>query len=433
MTTTKRAFSAAAAAWGMTLLAAGGTNHTVQAQPAQETLFCGNNVSGNVSVYTVNPDGTLTQIPGSPFSAGTNPQAVSLTADGRLLAVVNATASTVEELRVFSVGPTGALTEAPGSPYLVGDGPLGMDIGGPPGIEFCIVPSASSDRIHVFSISGLTLTEVPGSPFLTGDFPVEADVSPDGQYLFVSLISSAVAAYSIGPTGTLTAVPGSPFPVTRNAFELLVSPDGQNLYVGTGLHNAVEAFDIAPNGSLTLVPGSPFPSGGTSAVNLAMRPERDFLFVANVVSDTVTSMARGPTGTVSFVPGSSVLIGNDVRKLACDSDYLFVTDESSLGGQVGILSYRINPDGTLTRVPGSPFPAGSRPQDMVLFVPPACAGADFDGDGDVDLSDFVFFQLCFAGSNNPFPPGCECADLDGDGDVDLADFILFQQAFTGSF
>jgi len=60
---------------------------------------------------------------------------------------------------------------------------------------------------------------------------------------------------------------------------------------------------------------------------------------------------------------------------------------------------------------------------------------DFDGDGDVDLTDFNSFQLCFGGSDNPpaatCPPGVD-ADCDGDGDVDLADFIIFQQNFTGS-
>ena len=72
------------------------------------------------------------------------------------------------------------------------------------------------------------------------------------------------------------------------------------------------------------------------------------------------------------------------------------------------------------------------PPDKVIFFP---LPGDFDGDGDVDLSDFVTFQLCFGGSNNPpaptCPPGID-ADLDGDGDVDLADFLIFQQNFTGS-
>ena len=56
---------------------------------------------------------------------------------------------------------------------------------------------------------------------------------------------------------------------------------------------------------------------------------------------------------------------------------------------------------------------------------------DFDGDGDVDLSDFVRFQLCYGGSNNPPAPTCPPA-VDADGDVDLADFLIFQQNFTGS-
>ena len=63
------------------------------------------------------------------------------------------------------------------------------------------------------------------------------------------------------------------------------------------------------------------------------------------------------------------------------------------------------------------------------------ACGDFDGDGDVDLTDFATFQLCFAGSANPPAATCPAgvdADCDNDGDVDLADFLIFQQNFTGS-
>jgi len=60
---------------------------------------------------------------------------------------------------------------------------------------------------------------------------------------------------------------------------------------------------------------------------------------------------------------------------------------------------------------------------------------DFDLDADVDLADFLIFQQCFAGSDNPPGVGCPTdvvSDLDYDGDVDLADFLIFQQNFTGS-
>ena len=69
----------------------------------------------------------------------------------------------------------------------------------------------------------------------------------------------------------------------------------------------------------------------------------------------------------------------------------------------------------------------------VTAVRPPVA-ADFDGDGDVDLSDFAHFQACFNGPNRPPAlAGCQPADLDGQGgDVDLADFSIFQGCFAGA-
>jgi Carboxypeptidase regulatory-like domain len=58
--------------------------------------------------------------------------------------------------------------------------------------------------------------------------------------------------------------------------------------------------------------------------------------------------------------------------------------------------------------------------------------ADADQDGDIDLTDFASFQLCFNGPNRPPTPSCGTpADYDRDADVDLADFSLFQACFNG--
>lgn len=58
---------------------------------------------------------------------------------------------------------------------------------------------------------------------------------------------------------------------------------------------------------------------------------------------------------------------------------------------------------------------------------------DFDNDGDVDLSDFGLFQICFTGPvGGPVTGNCMRGDFDGDGNIDLADFGQFQIVFTGA-
>lgn len=59
------------------------------------------------------------------------------------------------------------------------------------------------------------------------------------------------------------------------------------------------------------------------------------------------------------------------------------------------------------------------------------SSADFDGDNDVDVEDFGYFQNCLGQTGVLAPPGCESADLDGDGDVDPSDLARFRSCFSG--
>jgi len=66
------------------------------------------------------------------------------------------------------------------------------------------------------------------------------------------------------------------------------------------------------------------------------------------------------------------------------------------------------------------------------YGPQSVAPADFDADGDVDLTDFGTFQVCFNGPNrSPASTACKPVDMDYDGDVDLGDFSAFQACFNG--
>ena len=60
------------------------------------------------------------------------------------------------------------------------------------------------------------------------------------------------------------------------------------------------------------------------------------------------------------------------------------------------------------------------------LYPPSALG-DADGDGTVDLTDFVVFAECFNAAT--FEPGCEMMDFNGDSTVDLLDYNGFAGVF----
>jgi hypothetical protein len=62
--------------------------------------------------------------------------------------------------------------------------------------------------------------------------------------------------------------------------------------------------------------------------------------------------------------------------------------------------------------------------DLTWTTATAGCQADFDGDGDVDLDDFVILKSNF-GTGTTKAQG----DADGDGDVDLDDFVILKQEF----
>jgi len=85
----------------------------------QNLLFVSNQASGTITVFSVDSDGSLTLVAGSPFpmnSGAHEPAGMATSADGRLLYVANDS----NRVSVFSVAKSGALTEVAGSPFPTG-------------------------------------------------------------------------------------------------------------------------------------------------------------------------------------------------------------------------------------------------------------------------------------------------------------------------
>jgi 6-phosphogluconolactonase len=183
----------------------------------------------SVSAYALNRGkGTLTEILGSPFSAGNLPADLAVEPCGQFLYAINTFSNNVSAYAIDR--ETGSLAPVPGSPFSVQSQPLGMAID--PLGHFVFVANAYSDSVSVYAIDRATgsLTEVSGSPFVTGLNPVAVGVDPSGRFVYVANFDvlptnvSTVSGFTLDPTtGTLTPVPGSPFLAGRNPNDIAIT------------------------------------------------------------------------------------------------------------------------------------------------------------------------------------------------------------------
>lgn len=222
----------------------------------------------------------------------------------------------------------------------VGTGAAPSAIAVTPTINAVFVANSGSNSISSYTINADgSLTAVSGTA-ATGTTPMGLAMDPAGKFLFAANQgSSNVSVFSINGTG-LTAVPGSPFttipvglsyPNGTLPVAVTVSASGKFLYVANQLANFVSAFSINPtSGALTAL-GVPFYNVGTSPSGLGISPNGGFLYVLNAGADS-----------------------NNVSAFAiCDNVANSCANPNS-------------PDGTLTQVTGSPFPAGLGPVGIVF-------------------------------------------------------------------
>ncbi len=277
-------------------------------------VFVGNEGSHDVSAFAVDTTtGALTAVPGSPFPAGTDPQAMlfawsylyvanagsdsvsayTIDASTGALAPLSPGPSTIaagksptsmvtfngnvfvanhggsNDISVFSIDNnitgTGVLTPVAGSPFLAGGNPLSLAVGGV-GAGGTFLYTANPDATHP-SISGFSidlagpLTPLSGSPF---PLPVSHYIATDqtGAYLYVTTGANIVGYAIDATTGALTALPGFPVAAGANAYSITVDPTNQFLYVTNDGAANVSGFTLdASTGALTPMSGSPFPAG----------------------------------------------------------------------------------------------------------------------------------------------------------------------------
>lgn len=298
--------------------------------------------ANQVAVYREDPNsGVLTQISGSPYTVGDGAHSLAVHPSGKFLYVANP-GQNENDISLFTIASNGVLTEVFPRFSVAPQGTLPqllvMDSAG----AFLYVMNAGSNNISVFSVNATTgaLAPVAGSPFAIGLAPLNMQLTPSGNFLYVTAASTPlglIAGFSVKsgiPTlVSLTSTDGI------NPFGLAIDPAGKYLYAANTSSNSISIFTIGASGALSEVSGSPVNDTYSAPVALAVDSAGKFLYVANQASNnvavyTITSGTGLPVGlttsttTFSFVTEASP----SVLTIDPSGKYLFVGNQGSAAG-----------------------------------------------------------------------------------------------------
>jgi DNA-binding beta-propeller fold protein YncE len=188
-------------------------------------LYVANNLNGTVSAYSFDSvSGALTGVPGSPYATGgitPSGLATAATANGTFLYTANSGSNNVSAFVICAavtttcLVPDGSLTLVSGSPFSAQIGPVAL--AATPGGESLHVVDKGSNQVSSYTISAATgaLTATAPATISTGLTPVAIGIPSTGDFVYVANFGAAsVSSYRIVknssgvPTGALQLVEG---------------------------------------------------------------------------------------------------------------------------------------------------------------------------------------------------------------------------------
>ena len=280
---------------------------------------------GYVSARAIQADGSLAQIPGSPFPFVDGVGGVVAHPTANFLFVSTQVGVTVAAYDPTSGVPTSAST------VKVGDSSVAAVV--PNGSRLYFYQAFFDYPTGGWQIAGFSvdsaneaLSELPSGsiqtqphdcfdPEVPNYYPAAVAVDPTGKFLYVAIasgnticVSSSVDAYSIDPvSGAMTQIPGAQagtVPVS-----VAVEASGRFLYVANNVSSSVSAFAINPDtGTLTEVAGSPFGTATPPSFVVA-DPSGLFLYVGtgtDILGFTIDQV----TGALKANPSATASVGN---------------------------------------------------------------------------------------------------------------------------
>jgi 6-phosphogluconolactonase len=368
----------AAATAAVATPASAATNHHAfwpHPAPAAGYVYLNDDTAGvnTIAGFERHTDGSLTPLPGSPFTAGgagpgtglASQGAIQTALDGHYELAVDAGSNQLSVLRTES---DGSLAQVPGGVVSSGGvDPVSIAVHG--SLVYVVNAGSAAPNLTGFVLTPLgRLVALPHAIF-----PLPANSQP-GDVLFNStgtrlvatpIGSSQIASYTVSNDGYLSAAAGSPYPGQGlGAFGSQFSPINPDQLFVSNPHNGtdlgtVSAFDDGFGGTLSSIGASPYTDGQTAPCWVAITPDGRYLFAVNAGSDDISRYAIAQDGTLTLL-GTTTVSGNSPGPLDAevspDGRTLYVNE--SAAHAVGVFAVQ---GGDLTEQQSSPvaLPAGA--------------------------------------------------------------------------
>jgi 6-phosphogluconolactonase len=320
--------------------------------------------SNEIVAFREDPNsGALTQIVGSPITAGQAVQSLVLHPSKKFLYAANSGATPNGTVSLFDISSGGALTEVTPR-QTVGTAPtlMVMDTSG----SYLYVANSGSFDISVFSIDsgkgGLTpVAQIGGTTAGIGLSALNMALSPSGNTLFVTgqgPTQGYIEEFSV-TKGVLGApVQGSPFLTGNGPYGLAIDSSGSHLYTANRIDSSISAFSIGSSGALTLISTIGLTSLNSGPVSLFIDKSGKYLYVANQGSANLGAFSIGSDGSLTLLTNSPFATGSQPSIVTGDASgkYLFVGNQST----PVIQSFSLDTgSGTLTSVASYAVPAAA--------------------------------------------------------------------------
>ena len=265
-----------------------GTRPTgVAVDPGGRFVFVANQAAGSIAVFSIGPGGTLAPVAGSPFPAA-SPFGLTANPSGTVLYASNFPDSSVSDLNTvsaFSINANGALTPISGSPFADASSSTGfasvIGLLADPSGKFVFAADHMAESVVSFRVNATTgaLTPVSALPAPASSCgtschhnPLRLAVDPADKFIYwTNVQNGTVSAFDIN-NGNLAAIAETP--TGSHPFGLALDPTGQFLYVVNKADNTIAGFSVnLGNGVLTALPGFPVTEGSSAPTDIVIVPK----------------------------------------------------------------------------------------------------------------------------------------------------------------